>query len=62
MCRAELLTWQWDSEVLKRFQTVVGYEIFSALSIRGRRLLTSGTMMCDQPELLEIGCQQVWER
>jgi len=27
MCRAELLTWQWDSEVSRRFQTAVACEI-----------------------------------
>ena len=60
MCRAELLTWQWDSELSGRFQRPDGKRE------RGKRHLLSVTasnervvFVSHQPSVIEIDCYHV---
>ena len=61
MCCAELLTWQWDSEVSRRFQTPAACETTERCHF-GMRAASHLWDLIVRPvtELFEIDCQQVW--
>ena len=61
MCRAELLTWQWDSEVSRRFQSS-GDESEDDCGCHFLRVATSYgavVFVSRKPAVIEIDCYQV---
>lgn len=61
MCCAELLTWQWDSEVSRRFQNSNRVRDYWTLSLRDACGISPlGTNCATVTQLLEIDCRTVW--